>query len=76
LPVLVLVVARGLVLVPRQSPRRCERTRCVSGAIAGEAFVACDAVLVRLNRPKCGLGGELVLGLAALRWIVRRRRVR
>jgi hypothetical protein len=39
---------------------------CVAGAIDGEAFVACDDVIVVLTRPSCGLGTELALLLPLL----------
>jgi hypothetical protein len=37
---------------------------CVSGLVGGEAFVACDGVLVRLHGRRCGLGFELALTVA------------
>ena len=46
---------------------------CLSGLVGGEAFVACDGVLVRLHGRRCGLGFELALALPLLARLRRRR---
>lgn len=48
---------------------------CLSGLVAGEAFVACDGILVRLHGRPCDLGFELAL-VAPLLARLRRRRKR
>jgi hypothetical protein len=47
---------------------------CLSGLVAGEAFVACDGVLVRLHGRRCGLGFELALTVPLLARLRRRKR--
>jgi hypothetical protein len=47
---------------------------CLSGLVAGEAFVACDGVLVRLHGRRCGLGFQLALAVPLLARLRRRTR--
>jgi hypothetical protein len=51
-----------------------ESEACLLGQIAGEAFEACDTVVIRAQG--CGLGVELALLLSPLAWLYRRQRRR